>query len=103
MTTERTTIGTENQKPSYYEVEIKGIPIECFDVIKALGLDTKYFAATALKYIFRMGKKPGAAEISDCEKAIVMLQGHLQILKAKKIDNLQTTIAKPRLWTYHRV
>lgn len=71
-------------KPNYYVIKVNGNDVECFDVIKALGLNKKYLAATAFKYLFRMGRKTDN-EISDCKKAIRCLQEYLKDLE--EIEN----------------
>lgn len=53
-------------RPNYYKARVRvsdfdastgEATVECFDLIDALGLSRFYYAATALTYIFRRGRK----------------------------------------------
>jgi hypothetical protein len=55
--------------------------LQPFDAIDAWGLG--FYLGSALKYIARAGKKPGADEIEDLKKARHYLDEHIQRLEAK--------------------
>jgi hypothetical protein len=55
-------------KPDIYNVTIKGVRINVFDIAEAYGLSTRL--AFALKYILRAGKKPDEPKEKDLKKAI---------------------------------
>jgi len=54
-------------RPDYYKVMVRArvpghaefveVEVECFDLIRALRFD--FFLGNALKYLFRLGRKPG--------------------------------------------
>jgi len=58
--------------PSYYVLEVRGVTVEPFDVIRRLGLD--YHTGSALAYIWRHRRKGGA---DDLRKAVRHLIRHL--------------------------
>lgn len=51
-------------EPTHY----KAGPYECRDVIAALGLD--FDLGSAMKYLWRAGRKDGADEVTDLRKAV---------------------------------
>lgn len=62
---------TEQIRPNYYRVTVmdahgETVPVECFGLIDALGLD--FYTGNALKYLWRAGKKTPET-IEDLKKA----------------------------------
>jgi hypothetical protein len=66
------------EHPSHY---VAG-PFECREVIAALGLS--FNRGSAFKYVWRAGRKAGAAEAEDIRKAIECLKHDLARLEAAK-------------------
>lgn len=58
-------------KPRHYHVTIKGVELDCFDVMDAVGVDTNHFLASAFAYLFRCMKKGNT--LLDVKKAIFYL------------------------------
>ncbi len=71
-------IGDPVKHPSHY---VAG-PFECREVIAALGLN--FNRGSALKYLWRAGRKAGAPEAEDIRKAIECLKHDLARLEAGK-------------------
>jgi hypothetical protein len=65
------------EHPPHY----KAGPFECRDVIAALGLN--FNRGSALKYLWRAGRKQGADEAEDIRKAIECLKHDLKRLESK--------------------
>jgi len=61
--------------PAHYNQHPAGI--ECIDVIAPM----IYPVGTAIRYLWRAGLKPGAADVQDVEKAIWNLNYYLEQLK----------------------
>lgn len=73
-------------RPDYYKVQVRVMTpqsgahgqiaqLECFDLIDALKLP--YYAATALKYLFRWGRKSAGhsnPQVTDLRKALTFIQ-----------------------------
>lgn len=59
-------------------------PYEAIKVIKAWGLD--FNLGNAVKYLCRAGKKDGATEIEDLEKAVWYIQDRICDLEAKQLE-----------------
>jgi hypothetical protein len=66
----------EVQSPDYYTIKIRGVRVDCLEVIDALGLD--FFLGNVLKYIWRAGKKPNNEVRSDLAKARVYLSRRIE-------------------------
>jgi hypothetical protein len=67
----------EVNHPKHYDLLPNGI--ECIDVIRHFDVDK----GNAIKYIWRAGKKPGADEVKDLEKAIFYLQDRIKEVQGK--------------------
>jgi hypothetical protein len=67
----------EVNHPKHYDLLPNGI--ECIDVIRHFDVDK----GNAIKYIWRAGKKPGADEVKDLEKAIFYLQDRIKEVQDK--------------------
>lgn len=69
------------ESPEHYQIRIYGLPIECIEVIEALGLDKDLFLGSAFQYLWRAGKKDPTKKLEDLKKALWYL--------ARRIDQLQ--------------
>lgn len=67
----------EVNHPKHYDLLPSGI--ECIDVIRHFDSDK----GNAIKYIWRAGKKPGADEVKDLEKAIFYLTDRIKEVKGQ--------------------
>lgn len=48
--------------PAHYRLKIRGREIECFDAFVAMGINVEACVSNALKYAWRLGRKPEAGE-----------------------------------------
>ena len=67
----------EEIKPKYYQIKIKGIECDFFDIIKAL--DLPFTLGNAFKYFRKKGDVE--KQINDLEKSIVCIQREIEYLK----------------------
>lgn len=58
---------------------------KCIDIIEDLELGSGFFLGSALKYIWRAGKKPGSPRLQDLQKARFYLDK--EIKRIEKIEN----------------
>lgn len=68
---------SEQLKPDYYQLEIKGVKCDFFDIIKAL--DLPFTLGSAFKYFRKKGDVE--KQINDLEKSIVCIQREIEYLK----------------------
>lgn len=67
----------------YYQLKIKGVTIECNDIIKALKLN--YALGNVLKAVWRIGMshlgrgKPGTTTVYDAEKIVFFGNDQLEV------------------------
>lgn len=58
-------------QPNHYTARVKGVDLDCLDVITALGLD--FNLGNAMKYLWRAGKKDPTKTKEDLQKAVEYL------------------------------
>jgi len=68
-------------RPKYYQIKVKGVECDVFDLEEALGLGMKL--GTALKYMTRAGEKDPAKHIEDLKKAIECINREIAAIEAK--------------------
>ena len=73
---------TQIDHPEYYQAN----GLEAINVIDALGLGPGFALGSAIKYIFRAGKKPGEVTQDDVKKAIWYLDHYIQRLKEMEAE-----------------
>ena len=76
---------TQIDHPEYYQAN----GLEAINVIDALGLGPGFALGSAIKYIFRAGKKSGEATQDDVKKAIWYLDHYIQRLKEMEVEHGQ--------------
>jgi hypothetical protein len=71
----------EDIKPNYYQIKVKGIAIDVFDIARAWNMPNTLFSA--FKYFRTKGDKD--KKINDLEKAIECIQREINYLKEESI------------------
>ncbi len=74
------------EKPNYYKVKIKGVEVECLDVIDVL--DLGFCLGNTLKYIWRGGRKTPDI-LQDLRKARVYLDREIANLEVEALQAMQ--------------
>ena len=73
--------------PKHYVLWVKTVngtfPVECLDVIEALGLDEDLYHGSAFQYVWRAGKKSPETKIEDLQKCMFYLQKVIDRERAK--------------------
>ena len=78
------------EHPSYYNDGLFGL--ECIDVIEYLN----YNLGSAVKYIWRAGKKPGTTAMQDLQKAFFLVERQKEGMKDGSL--LRSEYSGPHLW-----
>jgi len=70
-------------RPAYYQLEIKGVKFDVFDLVRAVQkkVDFSFELATATKYIIRLKEDSLEKRINDLEKAKECIERELSYLK----------------------
>lgn len=74
-------------EPSYETVDHPNhynyFPVECIEIAERMNFNQ----GSALKYLWRCGRKPGTDPVEDLQKAIWYLQREIQRITGERHDN----------------
>lgn len=74
----------EQLKPDYYQINIKGVECDFFDIIKAL--DLPFTLGNAFKYFRKKGDV--TKQINDLKKSIICIEKEIEYLKSQPTSDL---------------